>query len=352
MKRKLTIDTGGSRSEIVVGGSLKNISEYTGGRTVIIITDATVDSLYGSLLTGYNKIIIGEGEENKTLSTIEYIYEKLISYSADRNTLLIGVGGGIVTDITGFAASTFMRGLPYGFVSTTLLSQVDAGVGGKNGVNFKNLKNMIGTINQPEFVIADTGMLASLPEEEIVSGLGELIKHAFLDNKVSGGILDSVFTADFNPSDFAAKDRESLNELIFNSIKVKASVVSDDEKEQGRRRLLNLGHTLGHAVEIAEKIPHGTAVVKGIVFSALFSVRKGYLSENEAEKIINALKRIVPDCEVKAERNHLKEIVLHDKKRENSSIYFVFLKGAGSPLIEKISIDELLEALDDLCIGR
>ncbi len=180
MKKKLVINTGSSRSEIYVGESLKNISDYAAGRNTVIVTDTTVYSLYGSIFKDYKKIVIGEGEDNKTLPTLEYIYEKLISFSADRNTLLIGVGGGIVSDITGFAASTFMRGIPYGFVSTTLLSQVDAGVGGKNGINFNNIKNMIGTINQPEFVIADTSLLKTLPEKEIISEWGSLLSMFFL----------------------------------------------------------------------------------------------------------------------------------------------------------------------------
>ncbi len=352
MKQKLVVDTGSSRSEIFVGETVGNISEYAAGRNTIIITDKTVDSLYGKFFADYRKIIIGEGEENKTLSTLEYIYEKLTFFSADRNTLLIGIGGGIVTDITGFAASTFMRGIPYGFVSTTLLSQVDAGVGGKNGVNFRNIKNMIGTINQPEFVIADTQTLQSLPDVEIVSGMGELVKHVFLDGEDSGNILISVLGSRFSPSDFIKKDRDLLDDLIFSSLKVKAGIVSDDEREQGRRRLLNLGHTLGHAVEVAEKIPHGIAVIKGMIFAAAFSVKKGYLPEKEASKINSILKRLVTETEVDAEREKLKEIIMHDKKRDNDRIYFVFLKGIGKPFIEKIEVSELLEALDDLCIGR
>ena len=350
MAQELIINTGSSISRIYVGESLRNISEYTAGRNTVIITDSNVDSLYGRHFNNFNKIIIGEGEENKNLSTLEYIYKKLIDYSADRNTFLLGIGGGIVTDITGFAASTFMRGIPYGFVSTTLLSQIDAGVGGKNGVNFNSIKNMIGTINQPEFVIADTETLATLPEEEIISGMGELIKHILLDGNDSGNILESV--KDFKADDFVKKDKDSLDNLIFSSLKVKASVVADDEKELGIRRLLNLGHTLGHAVEIAEKIPHGTAVIKGIVFSVRFSVKKGYLDKDKADRIISVLNRILPDCSVAAERSVLKKIIVHDKKREKSSIYFVFLEGIGKPRIEKIKISEVLEALDDLCIGR
>ena len=352
MKQKLVIDTGTNRSEIIIGETVRNISKYTAGRKTVIVTDATVDSLYGSAFDDYKKIIIGEGEENKTLSTIEYIYEKLLSFSADRNTLLIGVGGGIVSDITGFAASTFMRGIPYGFVSTTLLSQVDAGVGGKNGVNFSSIKNMIGTINQPEFVIADTDLLSTLPEEEIISGMGELVKHVFLDGNDSESILESVIGNSFHPDYLLKKEKDSLDNLILNSVKVKASVVADDEKEQGQRRLLNLGHTLGHAVEIAENIPHGTAVIKGIIFTALFSEKKGYLSREERERITGILMKLLPDYQLTAKRKKIKEIILHDKKRENNSIYFVFLKGIGSPFIEKIEISELLEALDDLCIGR
>jgi 3-dehydroquinate synthase len=353
MTEKLIVDTGQNISEVFVGESLRNIDKYVKGRKVVIVTDKTVNSLYGSSLDNYNKIIIGEGESVKTLSTIEYIYEKLISFSADRNTLLIGVGGGVVTDITGFAASTFMRGIPYGFVSTTLLSQVDAGIGGKNGVNFNNIKNMIGTINQPEFVIEDTETLLTLPEQEIRSGLGELVKHSFLEGEKSVASLDEIFSGEkININHFVNDSRESLNTLIFDSLKVKAAIVSEDEKEHGVRRVLNLGHTLGHAVEIAENIPHGLAVIKGIIFSALFSVKKGYLDEKCAQRIITILNRITEDNEVKAQRSDLKKIILHDKKRENDSIYFVFLKGIGNPLIEKIKIEELLEALDDLCIGR
>ncbi len=353
MIKKLTVDTGCSVSEVFVGERISNIDKYSKGRKNIILTDPTVNNIYGGYFKNNEKIIIGEGEKIKTLSTVEYIYNELLSFGADRNTLLTGVGGGIVSDIAGFAASTFMRGISYGFFSTTLLSQVDAGVGGKNGVNFKNIKNMIGTINQPEFVVIDTKTLSTLPEYSIQSGMGELVKHAVLEGNELFVMLDRILSDNAgNLKKITADETGILDEIIYRSLCVKSEIVSSDEKEKGKRRLLNLGHTVGHAVEIAENIPHGLAVVKGLVFSVLFSEKRGYISSRNAQIIIGLLGKTGGSPEIQADRALLKKIIQHDKKKENDSIYFVFLEDIGKPVSKKIPISELLEAIDDLCIGR
>ena len=255
-------------SKIAVGESLVNIGKYVNGTKTVIITDKNLNHFYNLQFPQWDTIVIGTGEKIKTLETVEYIYRNLVELEIDRSCFIVGVGGGIVCDITGFAASTYMRGLGFGFVSTSLLSQVDASVGGKNGVNFQGYKNMIGVFNQPEFVICDPVMLKTLPQEELLSGFAEIVKHAAIGNSDMFSFLENNFQKALD------LDAQILGKLVYDSVKIKAAVVRRDEKEEGERRKLNFGHTLGHAIEKTIGIPHGEAVSIGIVFAADLSIKK------------------------------------------------------------------------------
>jgi 3-dehydroquinate synthase len=210
------------------------------------------------------------------LETVTTIFNQLVDMEVDRSTLILGIGGGIVCDIAGFVASTYMRGTPFGFVSTTLLSQVDASVGGKNGVNFGGYKNMVGVFNQPEFVVCDMMLLKTLPFREIQCGFAEIIKH--------GAIADHRMLDFIENHRDAALDLESriVEHLVYRSVEIKAGVVTRDEREKGERRKLNFGHTFGHAIEKLTGIPHGEAVGIGMVMAAALSVKKGLLSPVDA----------------------------------------------------------------------
>ena len=240
---KININLESRYSSVYIGETIRHIGKYAPLPNTVIITDTNLDYHYSQYFAPYRKIVISTGESIKNLATVEKIALELVEIGADRNTFILGVGGGIVSDIAGFAASVYMRGLKFGFVSTSLLSQVDASVGGKNGVNLQGLKNMLGLFNQPEFVICDHEMLSTLPDHEYINGIAELVKTACLDKK---GLFEYVS----NMRDkILARDTEAVHESVLRCVKFKASVVEEDEHESGIRRILNLGHTVGHGIK-------------------------------------------------------------------------------------------------------
>jgi 3-dehydroquinate synthase len=274
---------------------------------------------------------------------VESIYEKLLELELDRSGFIVGIGGGVVCDITGFAASTYMRGLPFGFVSSTLLAQVDAGVGGKNGVNFHGYKNIIGVFNQPSFVICDLEMLNTLSRKDILCGFAEVVKHAAIGDKALFRFLEENVARALN------LDRQVMERLVYDSIIVKSAVVEKDEKEKGERRKLNFGHTLGHALEKTIGIPHGEAVSIGMVAAANLSVRKKLLSREDAHRLKRLLKKINLPTEItaNADRKKLLAAMAKDKKRQGQGIHFVLLKGIGEAVVEEIPLSQLMEVMKE-----
>lgn len=339
----IEIETEGHHSSIHIGESVKNFANYIPANKTIIITDTNIFAHYGQLFEAYPVIVIGTGEGQKNLQTIDTILDKMISFEADRSWFVLGIGGGVVCDMAGFAASIFMRGIRFGFVSTTLLSQVDASVGGKNGVNHRGLKNMIGTFNQPDFVICDHTMLATLDKREFIGGFAEIIKHGAIKSISHFVDVEKNIEAALNGND------EVIHKLVSDSVKIKAGVVSRDEKEQGERRTLNFGHTLGHSIEKLTGVHHGEAVAIGMVLEAKISVRKGYLTTNDADRLILLIKNMGLPVVSPIALPELIKTMRHDKKREGNSIHFVFLKALGNATHEKITFDELEELVYDLC---
>ena len=319
----------------MVGETLANLSNHLPPGRTILITDENVGALYREQFPAGDTITIGLGEKIKTLSTIENIFNQLIALEADRTTFIVGIGGGIVGDITGFAASTYMRGLGFGFVATSLLAQVDATVGGKNGVNFKGFKNMVGVFNQPQFVIADIEMLNTLPSEELACGLAEIVKHACIVDSDYFDYIESQCEA------IGRLDPEVMHKLVYDSVVIKADVVNQDEREAGVRRKLNFGHTIGHALEKTLGISHGEAVSVGMVLAANLSSQKGLLSEAEVDRIITLLDRLNLPTQIDFDRQAVIDALGKDKKRESDHIKFVLLDGIGRSVIEDISLDEL-----------
>ena len=338
--RKININLGSRVSSVYIGGTVRDIEKYAPPENTVIITDENLDFNYSEYFSPYRKIVISTGESIKNLATVEKIALELVSLGADRNTFILGIGGGIVSDIAGFAASVYMRGLKFGFVSTSLLSQVDASVGGKNGVNLQGLKNMLGLFNQPEFVICDHEMLSTLPDYEYINGIAELVKTACLDKK---GLFEYVS----NMRDkILARDTEAVHESVLRSLKFKASVVEEDEKESGIRRILNLGHTVGHGIEKVTGIGHGYAIAAGIGFICDISSEMGLMNKDEGAKIKSlleyfglpsGLKGIIKSDDIAG----LITAVAGDKKKEGSSINFILLESAGNPVIKSIPIDNI-----------
>lgn len=323
------------RSHIMIGETLGNLANHLPPGRTILISDEKVAEIYQAQFPPCDLITIGLGEKKKTLATIESIFDQLIALEADRTTFIAGIGGGIVGDVTGFAASTYMRGLRFGFVASTLLAQVDATVGGKNGVNFKGYKNMVGVFNQPEFVIADISLLKTLPPDQISCGLAEIVKHACIKD------ADYFDYIENHCEDILRLDPEVMHKLVYESVAIKAAVVNQDEREAGERRKLNFGHTIGHALEKTIGISHGQAVSVGSVMAAEFSHAKGLLSKEEVERIKNLIARLNLPAGIDFDRKAVFDALGKDKKRERERIKFVLLNNIGQAVVEDISIEEL-----------
>jgi len=330
-------------SKIMVGEKLSLLSNYLGKGRTIIITDSNVRRLYGKEFPSAEVIELEPGERSKSLETVRMCYRRLVDLEADRSVFICGIGGGVVCDITGFVASTFLRGVGVGFAATTLLAQVDAAVGGKNGVDFNGYKNMVGTFRQPVFVLSDIRVLGTLPSREVACGLSEVVKTAVVGNDVLFAQLEAEVPA------LLALDPVLLEKVVTACARVKTAVVEQDEREQGRRRVLNFGHTLAHALEKTSSISHGQAVSLGMVFAAEYSVRKRRLPRTAADRIIRLLERMKLPVDFPENGRTLCEAVRKDKKRSGDAVRFVFLDGIGIPVVERIPLSELEAAIEDMC---
>ena len=328
MKKLLMRGASGS-SQILVGESIDNLRRYIDARRTVIITDSTVEKLYREKLPAYPVISIGTGEKIKTLETVTHIFSRLVDLEADRSTFLLGVGGGIVCDVAGFVASTYMRGTRFGFISTTLLAQVDASVGGKNGVNFGGYKNMVGVFNQPDFVICDLALLKSLPIRELLCGFAEIIKHGAI---ADGSMLDFL---EHHRDAALDLDAAIIAHLVYRSVEIKAGVVTRDEREHGERRKLNFGHTFGHALEKLTGIPHGEAVGIGMVLAANLSVEKGLLPKSAADRLERIIHSYGLPVRPPVDVSSMLAAMRKDKKREGDRIHFVFLDDLGSACVQE-----------------
>lgn len=285
-------------------------------------------------------IEIESGEIHKNIETCVGVWNALTELGADRKSLIINIGGGVVTDLGGFVAATFKRGIDFIHVPTTLLAMVDASVGGKNGVDLGNLKNQIGVISTPKMILFDTEFLSSLPQNEMRSGLAEMLKHGLIADKSYWQQfldLDSIDFADFD-------------ELIYTSVEIKNNIVTQDPTEKGIRKALNFGHTLGHAIEShflesedKTTLLHGEAIAAGMVLESYISLQKGYISESEYAEIkstILGIYGIIPFNET--DIISIMKLLIHDKKNEFGKIQFVLLEGIGNIKINQESENELI----------
>ena len=356
----LQVDLGARSYPIAIGQSLLShtglIGQYVAGKRVAIVTNTTVGPLYLKQLTQtleaagkkVTTIVLPDGEEEKNWANLMRIFDVLLTEKCDRKTTLIALGGGVIGDMTGFAASTYMRGVPFIQVPTTLLAQVDSSVGGKTGINHPLGKNMIGAFYQPQAVIADIATLATLPAEELSAGLAEVIKH--------GAIIDAPFFdwIEANIAKLVAKDVQALAYAIQRSCEIKADVVRQDEKETGLRAILNFGHTFGHAIEAGlgyGKWLHGEAVGCGMVMAADLSHRMGFLPESEKSRITSLVKAAgLPTVAPDLGNDRWLELMEVDKKNEGGQIKFILLKPLGTPLITTVPNDMLLATLE-ACVG-
>ena len=269
-------------------------------------------------------------EEEKTLTTVERLTTQLLDLQADRTTFLLGVGGGITTDLVGFTAAIFKRGLPFGFVPTTLLAQVDASIGGKNGVNFDRYKNMLGTFRQPEFIYVDTDFLQTLPLRQLRCGAAEMLKTFLLADKRAYEEAVKVFRAE---------KPQVPQWLVGRAGEIKQALVAQDPEDHGVRRLLNLGHTFGHAIEkCSTQYEHGEAVAIGIALAARMAVEKELMAAEEADRIVDDLRAVGLPVEPPVPEETLREAILQDKKRTGGTLRFILPETIGKARIWEESV--------------
>ena len=337
----LTATIGDSRT--LMGNSFKRLPELVSKDNFVVVTDKKVGDLYKDQLADFRFIKIGTGERSKTLRTVEGIYEYFLEQKVDRTSYVVGLGGGLVTDVTGFAASTYMRGIRFGFVPTTLLSQVDASLGGKNGVNLRGLKNMIGIIKQPEFCLIDFNFLNTLPREQIISGMAEVVKCGAISDK---NLFEYV---EINCEEILDLNESKLEHVVSSAIAVKMNVVRQDEMEKGERMKLNFGHTLGHAIEKVTGIPHGYAVSVGMVAASRLSNAKGLLGRDELDRIEELLKRIGLPTRIDADVEEVFGAMSSDKKGAGDSVNMILLNGIGSSAIVRIQKEDLRKSIEGVC---
>lgn len=330
------------KSKVLIGERLANVTKYIpkGTQSVVLITDINVKRIYGREFPNYPVITIQTGEKIKTQETIDSIIEQMLSLGADRHTFIIGIGGGIVCDISGFVASIYMRGILFGYVSTTLLSQVDASIGGKTGINFRGYKNTIGVFNHPQFVLCDVTLLKSLSEKEIKNGLIEIVKHAIINDANEFSFIEN------NLEKILSIDIPTLKQLITRSIKIKATIVTQDEREKDERKKLNLGHTVGHAIESIAGLPHGYAVAIGLVITVKISHLSGFCSHKTVSKITNLITTLQLSTKTDIKTNRLIEVIQKDKKKRMNTVDFIAIKSIGNVVINPISFLELEQNIE------
>ncbi|MFJ3047465.1 bifunctional shikimate kinase/3-dehydroquinate synthase AroKB [Herbaspirillum chlorophenolicum] len=357
----LEVDLGERSYPIIIGRGLLDdsslLQQFVKGKRAAVVTNDKVGPLYLEKVSAalraagkqVTEIVLPDGEGEKNWASLMKIFDVLLAEKCDRKTTLIALGGGVIGDLTGFAAASYMRGVPFVQVPTTLLSQVDSSVGGKTGINHPLGKNMIGAFYQPQAVIADTATLHTLPPRELAAGIAEVIKH--------GAIIDAPFFdwIEANMARLVAKDDAALAYAIQRSCEIKADVVRQDEREGGLRAILNFGHTFGHAIENGlgyGQWLHGEAVGCGMVMAADLSHRLGYIDAATRERIravtaAAGLPTTAPDL---GEQRWL-ELMEVDKKNEGGQIKFILIKPLGSPLITNAPQELLMQTLA-ACTGE
>ncbi|MEO5890038.1 MAG: 3-dehydroquinate synthase [Ferruginibacter sp.] len=306
----------------------------------ILITDENIFGSHPAKFDGWKTIVIQPGEEFKQQSTVDDIFKQLIALEADRKTFIVGIGGGVVTDITGYTASLYMRGLRFGFVPTTILAMVDASIGGKNGVDIGIYKNLVGVIKQPEFLLFDYSLLKTLPQDQWVNGFAEIIKHACIKDAALFELLEKETLENFQ------SDNNKLAALVEKNVGIKTTVVLKDEFENGDRRLLNFGHTLGHAIENNYQLLHGHAISIGMLAACTISEKINNFDPEEKQKVINLIEKYHLPVSFKFDHEKIWEILKMDKKRAGNEMNFVLLNKIGEAIIKPIPILQLKELIN------
>ncbi|MEP6583867.1 MAG: 3-dehydroquinate synthase [Ginsengibacter sp.] len=321
---------------------LGNLETIVQKQHAILITDENVYEAHKGKFSGWKLIIVKPGEQHKNQETVNQIISQLIDLQADRQTYIVGIGGGVVTDITGFVASVYMRGVKFGFVPTSILAMVDASIGGKNGIDVGVYKNLVGVINHPEFILYDYTLLETLPDSEWINGFAEIIKHACIKDKSMFEFLKHHSLMKFQSS------VEMTGNLIKQNIDIKYNVVANDEFEMGERKLLNFGHTIGHAIENTSKLSHGNAISIGIVAACNISERINNFDSAEKKEVIDLLQKYQLPVSFNFDKQKTWDVLQHDKKKAGSNISFVVLDQIGKASVQSIQMEKFQEIFKNI----
>lgn len=332
MKKK-TFRFSSAAVDVYFDASLSRLGTVVDKKKTVLITDENVFKAHQQKFRNWNVITLKPGEEYKVQPTADAIIEQLIALEADRQSVLVGIGGGVVTDITGYVASIYMRGISFGFVPTSLLAMVDASIGGKNGIDVGEYKNMVGVIRQPSFLFYDYSLLKSLPGQEWSNGFAEIIKHACILDRKLFLQLEAVNL------DKLMKSKKLLASVIERNVNLKSGVVRKDEFEKGDRKLLNFGHTLGHALETQYELTHGQAVALGMVFASWLSAElNGF---RDADRVEQVLVNYGLPTRASFDVEKVFRILKMDKKRVSKTMNYVLLDRLGKGKIQELAVKDI-----------
>lgn len=338
--KHLNIKYSSGSTDLYLASGIGHLKKITEPGSTILITDEHVYNAHTKRFKGWNTIVLKPGEEYKVQATVDAVIENLIEMEADRKTTLVGVGGGVITDLTGYVASVFMRGVRFGFIPTTVLGLVDASIGGKNGIDVGLYKNMVGVIRQPAFILHDMIFLNSLPQQEWENGFAEIIKHACIKDAAMFAELESKTLKHYQSR------QTSICELVQRNATIKTKVVQKDEFEKGDRRLLNFGHTLGHALETQYELTHGQAISIGMTYACHISEQLcGFM---QTEKVVSLLSKYNLPTYAAFDKQKAFDVLKMDKKREKREMNYVLLERVGKGVIRTISMKQLENIINKL----
>jgi 3-dehydroquinate synthase len=334
MKKK-AVSFPGKIVQYYFDASFDHLQKIVDKEKVVLITDEHVFSSHQKKFKGWNTIVLKPGEAYKVQQTVDMIIDQLIEMGADRKTILVGVGGGVITDITGYVAGIFMRGIDVGYVPTSLLAMVDAAIGGKNGIDVGVYKNMVGLIRQPSFLLYDYSFLKTLPLAEWQNGFAEIIKHACIKDAAMFKELQQHRLSDYK------KDVSLLKKLIERNVMLKTKVVLTDEREQGERKLLNFGHTLGHAIENMYELSHGQAISIGMTYATIISQQlKGF---KDTDAVVSLLANYGLPTFAGFDAKKAFRVLQKDKKKDDVSIHYILLEKTGKAVVQPLLFVQLKE---------
>lgn len=322
--------------------AFEEIVQFVRKEKIIIVTDENVYAAHREKLEIFPVIIIPAGEENKIQATCDDVIEQLVALEADRQSCIIGVGGGVITDLVGYVAAIYKRGTKLVLVPTTILAMVDAAIGGKNGIDVGVYKNMVGTVKQPDYILFDYDFLDTLPVKEWINGFAEIIKHACIKDLLLFQMLERYTLHQIQ------SDKSLIADLIEKNVAIKMGVVTADEFETGSRKLLNFGHTVGHAIENLHQLPHGHAVSIGMVAACNLSEKLSGLHFSDAQRVVKLLAHYHLPVDIETDYEKVFNVLKMDKKREDSDMHFVMLNKIGVAEAKKVSLQYLQENLNSI----